>query len=627
MNQQHLAPRSTLEKGVPPGPAEIVAATHAPWLVDALAAREADLRPRVEARYTELCALPRATRRALQRRLARSRELTARLEAWLERGPGRTLQRQLARTLAGAALLLALGYGTGEAATIPVTTRTTAINADGQCSLIEAIVNANDDAATHADCPPGSGTDTIVLPGGTLVVTSVSDTTYGPTGLPLITSAITIEGNGASIIRKATAPAFRLVATSASGDLTLKNVEIRAGRADGYDSGGGAYSAGRLVLQGSVVSGNDAFAGGGIANYGTLVVDGSEVRGNEAQVAGGGILQDEGGANSTIVNSTISGNRTRGIITGGIPFGSLGGGLTGIAGTIQIQNSRISGNDARGYVSAGGGIANVDATLVVENSRISGNDASGRYYGAGGGLVNFGTGSTTVRYSTVAGNRAGTGTGFGVGGGIHNAEGTLLVERSTISGNDTLGAGPSYGGGIANYDTATIETSTISGNAANGEGVGGGIYNGGTLTVSNSTIARNLARSAYSYGGGIADSGNTTLSRTLISGNQAASGPEVDSIGVVTADNFNLFGSKGNAGVVGFAPGGSDIVPGATVSVGQIIGALEENGGPTRTNALPVGSPAINAVPANNPGCGGVDQRGVLRPQGTGCDIGAFERQ
>jgi hypothetical protein len=56
-----------------------------------------------------------------------------------------------------------------------------------------------------------------------------------------------------------------------------------------------------------------------------------------------------------------------------------------------------------------------------------------------------------------------------------------------------------------------------------------------------------------------------------------------------------------------------------------LLGPLQNNGGPTLTHALLAGSPAIDAVPLAD--CSGVtdDQRGVLRPQGPACDIGAFE--
>jgi hypothetical protein len=55
---------------------------------------------------------------------------------------------------------------------------------------------------------------------------------------------------------------------------------------------------------------------------------------------------------------------------------------------------------------------------------------------------------------------------------------------------------------------------------------------------------------------------------------------------------------------------------------------LQNNGGPTQTIALQPGSSAIDAIPSAVNGCGTTvttDQRGVSRPQGPGCDIGAFE--
>src|SRR5207302_4298141 len=50
---------------------------------------------------------------------------------------------------------------------------------------------------------------------------------------------------------------------------------------------------------------------------------------------------------------------------------------------------------------------------------------------------------------------------------------------------------------------------------------------------------------------------------------------------------------------------------------------LHDNGGPTQTIALQPGSPAVDAAVLAN--CPATDQRGVSRPQGAGCDIGAFE--
>ena len=98
------------------------------------------------------------------------------------------------------------------------------------------------------------------------------------------------------------------------------------------------------------------------------------------------------------------------------------------------------------------------------------------------------------------------------------------------------------------------------------------------------------ARSAY-----YAVSGTLTLNNSLIAGNQAAIAPEIenDASSIVNANNFNLFGANGNAGVSGFTPGPTDIVP--SVSLAQILGPLQNNGGPTQTHALVAGSPAIDA--------------------------------
>src|SRR5499433_3462668 len=149
------------------------------WLAGTLTECRGELFARFATCYAELRALPRSARRAIQRRLARSSELAAILPEYLQHG-GRRLQHRMAWSLAGAALLLALGQGVGSAATITVTTNDPNIAADGQCSLIEAIVNANNDAATYPDCATGSGADTIVLPANAnLMLSAVYGKTYG----------------------------------------------------------------------------------------------------------------------------------------------------------------------------------------------------------------------------------------------------------------------------------------------------------------------------------------------------------------------------------------------------------------------------------------------------------------
>jgi len=286
----------------------------------------------------------------------------------------------MAWSLAGAALLLALGQGVAAAATITLTTNDPRIVSDGQCSLIEAINNANNDAATHADCPAGSGADTIVLPASANLTLSAVDNTTFFTGLPAITSRITIEGNGATIARQVPAPGFSVMVVTNFGDLTLHHLTL-----SGSVFYAGLRNYGTASIKDSVISGNSE---GGVFNRGTLTIDNSSISDNQVPqfyyYAAGGVTNR---GTLTIKNSTISGNGSR-----------YGGGIVNY-NTLTIENSTISGNTAP---FSGGGIIN-RGTATIQNSTISGNTAS-QSPSSGGGVVNYG--SVTFSHTLIAGNRA-----------------------------------------------------------------------------------------------------------------------------------------------------------------------------------------------------------------------------
>jgi hypothetical protein len=353
------------------------------WLADTLTECGGELFTRFAACYAELRALPRSARRALQREIARSSELAMISPEYLQQG-GRRLQHRMAWSLAGAALLLALGQGVATAATITVTTNNPNVIADGQCSLIEAIVNAKNEAVTHADCLAGNGEDTIVLPANANVTLSaVYANIYGqPIGLPFIFGRITIEGNGAIIARQGDAPAFSLMAVSVFGDLTLQSVTLSGGSSSG--SGGGVINDGTLSIKNSIISGN---TGGGLFNSGTLGIAHSTVSNNTRYGAGGGVFNS---GTLAIENSTISNNASYG-----------GGGGVSNRGTLTIENSTISNNTTDGIGAGGGGVSN-GGTLTIANSTISNNTAN-----FGGGLYNFPSPATlTLNRSLIAGNQA-----------------------------------------------------------------------------------------------------------------------------------------------------------------------------------------------------------------------------
>jgi hypothetical protein len=279
----------------------------------------------------------------------------------------------------------------------------------------------------------------------------------------------------------------------------------------------------------------------------------------------------------------------------------------------------------------GGGVVNYGGTLTITNSTISGKFTSLSFVGSGGGVAN--TGTLTMTYSTIAGNYCGhSGPG---GGGVYNT-GVFTMTHSIIAGNSVSGF---FGGGVLSRGTLTITNSTITGNTEDAECLGyygpdypcvfgGGVANYGTLTITSSTITGNEGGT-----GGVGNSGTLTLARTLVSGNIHG---EIDNDGTVVADNHNLFGVNGYAGVVGFDPGATDIVPSAGVQLTDILDpTLAFHGGPTQTHALVPGSPAIDAGgPVCTDATGdplATDQRGrprVVDGNGDGtaaCDIGAVE--
>jgi hypothetical protein len=469
MNYFEIHPHRFDEAAIAAWEKDIAEAGYAAGLDKILAHCGADFVAKFNSTYQWLCYLPRSARRSLQRQLARSQEMRELIEASLQRHSAIQVQQKLASSLIGAALLVTLAQEISEAATITVTTNVPSIAAEGRCSLVEAIINANDDVATHSDCPAGNGADVIQLPPkSTHVFRSTFGNYQGATALPLITSSITIEGNGGKISRATGKQLARLIAVTNSGDLTLNNLTVSGGF---QYSGGGIFNAGDLTVSSSIVSGNKAIAGAGIYNTatGSLTIESSKLTKNLA-VYGGALANTQGAI--TIQNSEIIGNKA-----------GYGGGCFQQLGTLNIQNSSISGN--RG-VYFGGGFSIEGGTVTIQNSVISKNRGyvGGAQYVSGGshsienttisqntsaesgGAMWVTTGAVLeIKQSTIAKNRTRES-----GGGLflQNSGGSVLVQNSTVSGNKAK-----RGGGIdQSSGNLVVENSTITGNSAN---LGGGI--------------------------------------------------------------------------------------------------------------------------------------------------------
>lgn len=356
--------------------------------------------------------------------------------------------------------------------------------------------------------------------------------------------------------------------------------------------------------------------GGAILNQGTLSITHSVIRNNTAEY-GGGLYNDSG--TMSIRNSLIAGNYADG---GG------GGGIYNYEGVLTVMNSTVNGNTADG--EGGGGIlfdgSVPGAETKVSHSTISNNKSFGDY---GGGIYASDDGDTDgkilIEYTTVYSNASFT----EEGSGIANYGPIMTITHSAVISNVNYEDGDA---GIGAWAPTSILNTTISGNRAltNGIGAGGlGIY-GSVVTLTNVTIVNNSMAPGASGSGGVSDwdqNGGELLivNNSIIANNNGGANPDC------------TFGQNGNDGRVDFnnAPnilkdstGCNSLNNGSVQNVDPLVATLADNGGETPTHALLPNSPAIDQVTAGTFGCGTTvttDQRGVTRPQGPACDLGAYE--
>ena len=288
------------------------------------------------------------------------------------------------------------------------------------------------------------------------------------------------------------------------------------------------------------------------------------------------------------------------------------------------QSVAISGTSAGRIFKVNAGVS-----LSLNKLRVAwGHDTSS----LGGGAIYSDGGKLTITNSIFTDSSTSA-----FGGGVMIYNGTLTVKDSTFSGNSAA-----LGGGITSYNsTVTVSGSTFASNSTVSsqiaDGSGGGIYaEGGQVTVSNSTFFRN---SATGYGGGIAgDSSTITVTNATFSRNTADKGGnalERSGSGAMVLRNTIVANSVAGANCAGaITDGGGNLsypdtsCPG--INRNPLLQTLNDNGGPTFTMLLGLGSPAIDA--ANDTTCAAapinnLDQRGVTRPRGAHCDIGAVEQQ
>jgi predicted outer membrane repeat protein len=259
----------------------------------------------------------------------------------------------------------------------------------------------------------------------------------------------------------------------------------------------------------------------------------------------------------------------------------------------------------------GGAIENSFANLTVDASVFDNNSANAD----GGAIAAFG--STNVINSTFSNNTALGAAALGGAIYFQSAGGAVIITESALFNNSAFAGGAVY---ILDGPVTLLRNVTISGNSARHNGGGLAIAETvpATFDLNNVTVTNNQAP----IGGGIdVSSGSVVLRNTIVAGNTASAGSP-DCSGSMTSQGHNLFGSTTGCTI---ASGAGDVM-----NASPLLGPLADNGGATMTHALRPGSPAIGTGDPAAPGSGGTaceatDQRGVSRPQGAACDIGAFE--
>lgn len=430
---------------------------------------------------------------------------------------------------------------------------------------------------------------------------------------------------------------------------------------DGNHAGGGSSGAA------DGYGGGIALGNGGAGTTSSLQVTGGSVTDN---IAAGGFSTGQGRGGGIFAEGTATGFSLDGALVTGNKAGGGGGSGSGLGGglysdrDLSVTGGSVSMNEvgtgAGGATGVGGGIlvntGSGDSDLTLDDTAVN-NNLAGEFLGAGGtggGVAMTSPGTLTVTGSAISNNNAYVGSG----GGIYR-ESSSLTSDDSITGSTVAGNSASGGGGIYIREEDSpleISASTVRTNSANGgavDGGGGGVYTESDLTVTNSTVANNQANGAGGPGGGIRTKGTDptlVLEHVTMSGNltNAAGGnlylegglgdasirasiigagtatgtPSTsrcsqDVAGLIDSGGFNLEAAGDQCG---FDAGG-DLT---AVSNGELaLGLLADNGGPTETLAIGIGSVALDRVTSGCPPPA-TDQRGEPR-LGPGCDTGAFE--
>ena len=346
--------------------------------------------------------------------------------------------------------------------------------------------NAPATLITAIECANANGSaDVINLNGQTVTLTASYASYTGATGLPQVTTAITLQ-NG-TITRSGGAPQFRLLNVGATGSLTLDGVTVSGGSLPSNDNAGAIFNdGGTLTIVDSTVANNSAGFGGALYNSGSaaaITITDSTLSNNSATQNGGFMMNDSGSA--TIIRSTVSGNSSSG--TAG------NGAIYNFEANLDIVDSTFTGNTSTTSVGA---VQNFAGTTNIANSEFAGNSAAN----TSGAVLNNAGGVMTITNSMFTGNRAGN----AAGALTNNVSSTLRITNGTFAGNSATTGGGIF---ISGATTTTITNSVVWGNSGN--------------TLTGATITYSVIE------GGFAGTGNLNVDPLFVSPLAFTSAPTI----------------------------------------------------------------------------------------------------
>jgi CSLREA domain-containing protein len=445
------------------------------------------------------------------------------------------------------------------------------------CSLREAVVTAN-------ACP---GPQTIQLPAGAYHLTRA--------------------GAGEDSARTGD--------LDITDDLTINGIDVPSIHGDDQDRIFEVFDPAVVELNLMILVQGKEQLGGAIRNHGTLTINSSAVNNNHAVVPPGGLGTSAGGGLFNDQGAIATSNYTQYLEN----TADSGGAIHNFAvGQLTVDNGLMAGNIASMYGGAvwnnfqaeatitnidffqnqadmqGGAIYN-DGHLEMELNKFEENTEADQ----GGGLWNGPDAEAFLYKAWFTNNSA------GLGGAVFN-KGLLHLYQSSMTVNtafDGFGAGAYNDGSAA---ALFLQNTTVSGNmiVPAGSPGGSGVYNGGgDLRLEFDTFAYNNADGVMN------DGGHATVESSALAyhSNGNCTGDPISSNGYNIEDHDTC----------------GLIEPSDLVSTDPLLAPLALNGGVNLNHALQASSPAIDSGDPDT--CVAIDQRGVSRPQGAGCDRGAYE--